>query len=141
MTPTRFQFLLDAYGADLRSWPAAERAAAEALLAGSPEAAEARRMAIRLQRALEQTVPEVSDDAVGRVLDALDRIPLPVQAAATAPPKPATYRWVPPAVLGLVAVLGFLVGMDDLATDAASSSQAGFVSGVLTTDPTAELGL
>lgn len=34
----RFEQLLDAYGADPRRWPQAERAAAEALLAGSADA-------------------------------------------------------------------------------------------------------
>ncbi len=32
MTPERFAYLADAYGADLQRWPAAERSAAQALL-------------------------------------------------------------------------------------------------------------
>lgn len=42
MTPERFHHLADAYGADLRRWPAAERASAQALLAeGNVEALDA----------------------------------------------------------------------------------------------------
>ncbi len=36
MTVERFQELAEAYGADLRSWPASDRAAAEALRAAQP---------------------------------------------------------------------------------------------------------
>jgi hypothetical protein len=39
MTAERFMALAAAYGADLRRWPSAERAAAEAYLAASPETA------------------------------------------------------------------------------------------------------
>lgn len=38
MTVTRLAAILDAYGGEARRWPAAERAAAEALLTASPEA-------------------------------------------------------------------------------------------------------
>lgn len=39
MTVERFMALAEAYGADLRRWPEAERAAAEAFLAAAPETA------------------------------------------------------------------------------------------------------
>ena len=38
MDLARFETLADAYGADFRRWPAAERPAAEALLASAPAA-------------------------------------------------------------------------------------------------------
>lgn len=41
MTPERFDHLADAYGADLRRWPADEQAAARALLAGGNVQAQA----------------------------------------------------------------------------------------------------
>jgi hypothetical protein len=41
MDLTRFEALADAYGADLRRWPAAERDAADALMAAEPQAARA----------------------------------------------------------------------------------------------------
>lgn len=42
MTPERFAYLADAYGADLHRWPLAERGAAKALLdSGNPSAREA----------------------------------------------------------------------------------------------------
>lgn len=41
MTPDRFVQLLDAYGADIARWPAAERAAAQALARAAPAALQA----------------------------------------------------------------------------------------------------
>jgi hypothetical protein len=40
MNAERFAALADAYGGDLRRWPAAERASAEAFVAGDPASAE-----------------------------------------------------------------------------------------------------
>jgi hypothetical protein len=134
MTPTRFQFLLDAYGADLRCWPEPERDAAAALLASSPAAAEAQRAARRLDRSLDQARPDISADAVARVLGALDRTPMPAQALPVPPRQASAARWVAPALLGTVALLGFLTGLGDLASEAAAASRAGLVSGVLTVE-------
>lgn len=53
MTLGRFQEILDAYGADPRRWPAAERNDAEALLARSAEARRAQDEARRLDRMLD----------------------------------------------------------------------------------------
>jgi hypothetical protein len=137
MTPTRFQFLLDAYGADLRRWPEPERDAAAALLASSPEAAEAQRAVRRLDRSLERAAPDISADAVARVLGALDRLEMPAQTLPVQPRPASAARWVAPALLGAVALLGFLAGLGDLAAEAAASARAGLVGGVLTV----ELGL
>jgi hypothetical protein len=52
MTPDRLLEILDAYGADPRRWPAAERTDAEALLARSVEARRAQDEARRLDRLL-----------------------------------------------------------------------------------------
>lgn len=57
MDLTRFSELLDAYGADPRRWPAAERSAAQDLLAGSAQALELQRKAALLDEALDQYLP------------------------------------------------------------------------------------
>jgi hypothetical protein len=52
MTPERFADLTEAYGADLRRWPASEQAGAQALLARDPGVAEALGDAARLDLVL-----------------------------------------------------------------------------------------
>ena len=54
MNHARFSELLDAYGADLKRWPAAERGPAQALLEASPEATTLRQQAALLDDALDQ---------------------------------------------------------------------------------------
>lgn len=53
MEMSRFKRILDAYGADPRRWPAAEREAALAFLAASPEAAGLQRQAETLDLLLD----------------------------------------------------------------------------------------
>lgn len=61
MTATRFAAILDAYGSAARRWPEAERAAAQALLAASPEARGLLADAARLDGVLSAaTAPEPS---------------------------------------------------------------------------------
>jgi hypothetical protein len=69
MSPERFSHLADAYGADLRRWPANERAAAQALLAGgNPEALEALQLARRLDTLLDSHhVAAPTPDLVRRI--------------------------------------------------------------------------
>ena len=54
MDQSRFSELLDAYGADLERWPAAERGPAQTLLDASPEATTLRQQAALLDDALDQ---------------------------------------------------------------------------------------
>lgn len=60
MTPQRFTQIVEAYGADARLWPQAERAEAEAFVAARPDAVRAALAAAgRLDAALNRyTVPE-----------------------------------------------------------------------------------
>lgn len=73
-TLARFEALLDAYGAEPRRWPADRRAAAEALLARSPEARALQAAARRLD-ALLDAAPAAPAPAhlVGRVIAAAPR--------------------------------------------------------------------
>lgn len=71
MTAARFAVILDAYGSEKRRWPSTERAAAEALLAASPEARARLAEAARLDRVLSaSTAPEPSAALRAAILQA-----------------------------------------------------------------------
>ncbi len=70
----RLRALVDAYGAEPRRWPAADRSAAERLVAGSAEARAVVAAAARLDRLLDLAPPPApTPDLVARVLAARDR--------------------------------------------------------------------
>lgn len=82
----RFTDLIDAYGADIEHWPARDRAAADRLLATSPQARELQRATLRFDNRLLGTVlPELepSDDLRARIFAQVAA--LPAVAVATAP--------------------------------------------------------
>lgn len=113
MTPERFQTIVDAYGADPRRWPAAERAAAEAWAAAHRREADAMRAASTdidawLDR---QTVAPPDPALQQRIVDSA-----PTPAPATRPrtrPRPRAARrawwWSGAAVAG-VGLAGGLAG-------------------------------
>jgi hypothetical protein len=100
----RFEELLDAYGAEPRRWPAERRAAAEALLARSPEAQTRHAAAARLDGLIGMAKVEPAPaHLIGRVL------------AAAPKAAPARASWFaglfkPAAGLALAAVLGLALG-------------------------------
>lgn len=107
MDLTRFEALAEAYGADLRRWPAAERDAADALMAAEPEPA----------RAILAEAEGVDD------LLAASRPPLVSQALRDAvlagAPRPRPRRsglgfWLSGAGFATAAVAGMLVGASAL---------------------------
>ncbi|MFC7539112.1 hypothetical protein ACFQU2_06060 [Siccirubricoccus deserti] len=114
MTPERFAELLDRRGPALARWPAADRAAAEALLAGSPAARAALAEARALDAALRGALPRPDPAALARLQDriarSIARAPLPAPSgllarlrAALHPAAPAGWgRWwrSPPARSG-----------------------------------------
>jgi hypothetical protein len=79
MTLERLRTLLDAYGAAPERWPAGERAAAEALLARSPEAQRWQAASRRLDALLDAAPPPraASPDLARRILAATPRRPAP----------------------------------------------------------------
>ncbi len=92
MSITRLQAILDAYGADSRRWPAAERAAAEALLECSAEARASRDRAAGLDRLLSaSTVPQPSPALRDAILRAARR-PAPALAPGAADPQRTLWR-------------------------------------------------
>src|SRR5262245_29633489 len=114
MTPERFEILAEAYGGDVARWPSAERAAAAALAASSPEWARAvLGQAGEVDAALDAfTAPGASAALYGRIL-------------AAAPARSLAWRgWLMPVGLGAglaaASAAGLLVGAR-LAEPAASS--------------------
>ena len=113
MTLERFGELLDAYGAAPARWPEAQRAAALRLLESEPRARELQRAALELDAALDAfAVPDPSAQLKARVLE------IPIRHAAAAP---ARARWLGWRLLALALIPCAL----------------GFLSGTMTSDPTA----
>jgi hypothetical protein len=110
MELARFRRLLDIHGGDIQSWPAAERRAAQALLAASSDAVRARDEAAQLDRLFQSARSAVSEASVQRVLGALTAPPR--QQAAAEPP--CGRPWTSTALLAGMAALGVLVGLFDL---------------------------
>lgn len=114
MELARFRRLLDAYGAEMRVWPDAERHAALRLLANSPAARRARDEAAALDGLLRTAAPAVAGAAVGRVLSTLATPPRRIM--------PIGRSWAPTAILAGMAVLGLVIGLFDVDTTATAAS-------------------
>jgi hypothetical protein len=104
MTLARLAELLDAYGAEATRWPAAERAAAEALVANDPRGAELQRAARSLDQHLDMfEVPEPSANLQARVLE------IPIRHAV-APARFVLAGWRLAALALVPCALGFASG-------------------------------
>jgi hypothetical protein len=114
VTLNRLRTIVEAYGADPRRWPEAERGSAEALVAESTAARDLVARAGRLDAALAEAAADVPDAALARL------------TAATAFPPPRESRprtgggwlntlasafWPRATVLASMAVLGIIVGL------------------------------
>jgi hypothetical protein len=136
----RFKHLLDTHGADLERWPAARRRQAEELLAESPEAIRLWRKAAQLDDLLGKAEPRVTAASIERVMAALANPPL-------RGPRPAMIGarfgrgWAPTALLGGMALLGFVVGASELVIDRGATEHSDLVSIVLSPGLVAGLGL
>lgn len=114
MDMQRLEVLLDAYGADPARWPAAERAAALALLAADPAAQAWLEQARRLDRALDALPPA---PAPAGNLAACIRAAAQQRDAGPAAPKPIPVpansnrpAWRFPAALVASALFGLWLG-------------------------------
>jgi len=114
MTPERFHSLLDAFGADLRRWPEAEREGARALIANGPAALRsAIADAALLDRDLDKyqvAAPEISllERIVGGAPSAASTDVAPARPA-TLQRLPARFFW-PPAGWALTGLAGAVAG-------------------------------
>lgn len=121
----RFRTLVDAYGADPARWPARERLAAEALLAGNEQARAALNEAATLDRVLARTVP------AGASAGLRDMIRRSTQSVPQQKPfslGEIVASWLPgrtlwPNLAGLAAalVLGVALGTADIGVSSASA--------------------
>jgi hypothetical protein len=117
VTAQRLNELLDAYGADPTRWPEAERAAAQALLARTPDLG-ARGDAERLDAALARLHGEVPPAVVARVAAGIEReVASRSQSDATGPSWGALLwsatasTWPRAAAFAGVIVLGIVAGL------------------------------
>lgn len=105
MDLARLAEILDAYGADPSRWPVSERAAVEALIAGSPEAAAMREDAAALDMLMEiSAAPAPSPELMVRVL--ADNEPSGWLSALW----PFGPVWQPASAMAAAAVLGIVIG-------------------------------
>ena len=104
MTPERFVYLADVYGADLRRWPDAEQATAQALLrSGNVHAREALQQARWLDGQLDSHQLAFIDPVLARQIR---------QSAALPGSFWSRYgRWLSPAGLVSVGIAGIVTGM------------------------------
>lgn len=115
MKITRFIHLTESYGAEIGRWPEAERAAARALAAESPEARRALAQARELDILLSVAEPAVGDTREERVFAAImERVERPVPRGPV-PRGPAPWTlprgvWPAAGFLAAMAVLGVLAG-------------------------------
>jgi hypothetical protein len=109
---TRFQAMLEAYGAEPGRWPAQDRAEALALLATSAEAARLREAAAKLDLLLDLAPrPAPARLSAGALAE---RVTGQTQERV-APYRPSTsWLWVRAAGLAAAAVIGFVVGATQL---------------------------
>jgi hypothetical protein len=117
VTPQRLNELLDTYGADAGRWPESERAAAQALLARTPEIG-ARLDAEHLDSALDRLHGEISAVVTARVAARIDReVESRSQREASAPSWGALLwsatasTWPRAAAFAGVIVLGIMAGL------------------------------
>lgn len=127
MSLDRLKILLDAYGADPRRWPAAERAAAQALLGSSADARTAAHEAGRLDALLDRAPVRADAAADPALLAAIIAKTVPA-AASRRPARSWTEAfaarfafWPNFAALAAAGVVGFLIGWTDLNQSAAAS--------------------
>jgi hypothetical protein len=113
----RIRELLDAYGAEPRRWPANERAMAEALLGQNPAARDLRAKAATIDGLLDRTAPLAPPIIDAEIL--IGRITAEPQSQVVAfrpAPRPAAGAfWLKVGSLAAAAVIGFLLGVTQLA--------------------------
>jgi hypothetical protein len=90
MNTTRFATLLERHGPTPARWPAADRAAAEALLAGSAEARALLAAAAALDMRLRQALPQPDAAAITRLQEGVARR----IARAPLPAPPGWRQWL-----------------------------------------------
>jgi hypothetical protein len=128
ISPDRLTTLLEAYGADPRRWPAAERADAQALLARSAEARALAQDAQVLDRVLDRAPlhsnTAADPAALAAIIAGTVQTPRPLRSARSWSDAFAArfaFGWANVAALAAAGIVGFLVGWTDLTQTAVGS--------------------
>ena len=125
MNLERFTILIDAYGSDPRRWPAAERQAAQALLAASAEAQQLMREAASFDALLSAPPPAIEPSAALKARVLAQVAPRPMAATtwrgqiaeAFAVLFPAGRAMPQFAALGLALAIGIGAGLANVGPD------------------------
>ncbi len=115
MNIERLQVILDAFGADPRRWPEAERDAALALIAGDAEARFRQKKARRLDALLDEAAPVHLDLDAAAIVAGVTGATANVRRFAGKRSAPFTVIWPSFAGLAAAAVAGFVIGWLNLA--------------------------
>jgi hypothetical protein len=146
MTSKRVEAILAAYGSDPRRWPDAERTAALALLARSPDGHARADAARALDAALDHARADVPAAVAARVASRIDRSVAAARVAGWDVPdirwgaflwNATAATWPRAAALVGVVMLGIVVG---LSSDPPSAGTDGFLYGSIAASETALLG-
>jgi hypothetical protein len=121
----RFRALLEAYGAEARRWPAAERAGALALLQESPEAEAARIETARLDSLLDRAPPTSPPRIAAAEL--ARRVTVASQETVR-PYRIGDMLWLRAVGLAAAALVGLVVGASQLADFNDSSTDSTMAS-------------
>ena len=118
VTPKRVREIVAAYGADVARWPAAERAAALAIIRDDPELSALLREARRLDSMLDTFAPLLpamkAGDLAERVMAAAPQAPAPRRLRETSVPFWRWFGWPKLAGLAMAGLIGFTVGWTGL---------------------------
>ena len=115
----RLRELLEAYGAEPGRWPAKDRAAALALLAGNEEARRLQKQAAAIDGLLDRATP-IGPPIIDAELLVASVTATPQKTAEVVTLRPAARRssggsfWLKVASLAAAAMIGFLVGVSQL---------------------------
>ena len=115
MTRERLQAIVAAYGADPRRWPDAERARAQALIAGNPDVQALLAQEAEANRILDALGPEIPSASLSaRILSAFDATHRPVPRGMVQRIRDAVWPgaplWQPASALVFSLIVGIVVG-------------------------------
>ncbi len=116
---TRFAEILDAYGSDIKRWPAEDQRQMEQLLASSHQARELLEETAKLDSLLDQfTVPDINGEVRNLIIGAIpiSKSGIIEKLLAWIIPQSPKFLWKPALAMTLPLLVGFVVGFVALGT-------------------------
>jgi len=118
VTPKRVREIVAAYGADAARWPAAERAAALAIVRDDPELSALLQEARRLDAMLDEFAPPLpkvnAGDLAGRIMGSAPQTRVRRRRGEASVPFWRWFGWPKLAGLAMAGLIGFTVGWTGL---------------------------